>query len=119
MRQKAEMKTKQSENAAARLRKARTVVETQLSQMKSDLERLHMQIRKGQIDGLADSVRATDEIRQWLRIAMEMEIRLDQVSGKSNERDAPRAINLDEARSEIGCRLDRLRRARCPGRFPE
>jgi hypothetical protein len=113
------MTTKQTDNAAVRLRKARRVVETQLSQMRADLEQLQVQLSTGRIEGLADSVRATDEIRQWLRIAMEMEVRLEQVNGEKNGRDGSRDINLDEARSQIGCRLDRLRRTRCPGRFPE
>ncbi|WP_372614358.1 hypothetical protein [Aquicoccus sp.] len=113
------MASDQNRRDRERLRRALEVVETQLRAMKGDLERLHRQIRAGQVSGLTDSARVTQEIRQWLRIAMEMETRLEKRSITEDRRDRPRAIDLDAARTRIGCRLDRLRRVRCPGRFPE
>ncbi|WP_161594625.1 hypothetical protein [Marimonas lutisalis] len=113
------MSSDETERNSRRLTRAVDVVETQLRAMKGDLERLHRQIKAGQVDRITDSARATQEIRQWLRIAMELEVQLAKEKSRHDGRDAPRAINLDDARSEIGCRLDRLRRTCRAGRVSE
>jgi len=93
-------------------------LERQLADMRADLEVLYGKIRAGDLDQLRNATKATAEIRQWLKIAIEAEAQLE----KRNKQDKgivhDYALDLEQARASVGCRLDRLRRARCPGRIP-
>lgn len=93
-------------------------LEQQLADMREDLQALSLRIRAGEIDELKNATRATAEIRQWLKIAIEAEVQLD----KRRQQDLGivhgYGFDFDAARTEIGCRLDRLRRTRCAGRLP-
>jgi len=93
-------------------------LEEQLAEMRGELEALYRRIRAGELDELKNATRATTEIRQWLRIAIEMEAQLEK--RRQHERGIVHgyAIDFDAARVEIRCRMDRLARARCEGRIP-
>lgn len=93
-------------------------LEQQLADMREELEELYLKIRAGDLGELKNATRATAEIRQWLKIAIEAEAQLDK--RRQQERGIAHgfAIDFDAARHEIGCRLDRLRRARCAGGLP-
>lgn len=88
----------------------------QLADLREDLEQLQDRIRAGDFDDLKNSTRAISDIRQWLRIALEMEISLEQRNKRSQGIVHDYALDFDAARASIGCRLDRLRRSGCPKR---
>ncbi|PIE14421.1 MAG: hypothetical protein CSA70_01290 [Rhodobacterales bacterium] len=118
------MQVKDPKDGTSRLAAAIAAVEGQLLEMKEDLEELHHQVRMGKLGRLKDAQKTTAEIRQWLKIALETEVRLEQRRAKENARSvrdngSVGDIDLDAARTSIGCRLDRLRRTRCPGCIPE
>jgi GTP cyclohydrolase FolE2 len=93
-------------------------LEEQLADMREELEELYRRIRAGDLSELKHATRATAEIRQWLKIAIEAEAQLEK--RRQHERGIVHgyAIDFDAARVEIRCRMDRLRRARCAGRVP-
>lgn len=89
-----------------------TALERQLADMRSDLQALYDRIMGGEFEELGNAKKATAEIRAWLKIAIEAEATLE----KRNKHDKgivhDYAIDFDAARSQIGGRLDRLRRVR-------
>ncbi|MFB9150738.1 hypothetical protein [Roseovarius ramblicola] len=93
-------------------------LEEQLADMRGELEALYRRIRAGEFDELKNATRATAEIRQWLRIAIDMEAQLEK--RRQHERGIVHgyAIDFDAARVEIRCRMDRLARKRCAARVP-
>lgn len=93
-------------------------LERQLADMKEDLEAIYVRIRAGELDELQNANRATAEIRQWLKIAIEAEVQLEKRRKQDKGIVHDYAFDFDDARTRIGCRLDRLRRTRCPGRLP-
>ena len=113
------MAIEQTPSEGDRLKQAISVLEKQLRALARDLAVLHREVRSGNIAALDDAQRRTQDIRQWLGIALEMEMRLETHRQYGRGHETAGAIDLDEARSQIGCRLDRLRRARCPNRVPE
>ncbi|WP_092838215.1 hypothetical protein [Roseovarius lutimaris] len=93
-------------------------LERQLAEMREELEDLYLKIRAGDLDELKNATKATGEIRQWLKIAIEAEAQLEKRKKQDRGIVNDYALDFDDARAQIGCRLDRLRRARCPGRIP-
>jgi uncharacterized protein (DUF2164 family) len=87
-------------------------VEQQLADMKADLLALQRRIASGDFDALKDGTRLAGEIRQWLKLALETEIRLEERRKQHDGIVNHYAIDFDEARRQIGGRLDRLRDAR-------
>ena len=95
-----------------------TTLERQLRGMCEDLEALSDKVRAQQFDDIKTQSRILGDIRQWLKMAIEAETQLEQRKKKEQGIVNGYALDMDAARDSIGCRLDRLRRARCPGRFP-
>ena len=93
-------------------------LERQLSDMREDIEIIYQKIRAGDFDELKNAAKATAEIRQWLKIAIEAEAQLEKRRKQEKGIVNDYALDLGEARASICCRLDRLRRARCPGLLP-
>lgn len=106
------------EQGPSGLTSAINALEEQLADMRGELEALYRRIRAGELDELKNATRATAEIRQWLKIAIEMEAQLEK--RRQHERGIVHgyAIDFAAARFEIRCRMDRLARARCAGRVP-
>ena len=101
----------------ARLRRVAALVEAQLLSMWAQLDELRLRILDGDVTAFKDSAKITADIRQWLRIAMETEAKLNETRKQSGGgTKAGHAIDFDQARSQIGCRLDRLRRCGDPER---
>jgi len=94
-------------------------LERQLSDMTADLEALQQKLRAGQPGALEGRERALSDVRQWLKIALEAEAHLEKRKHKEQHIAGGYALDLDTARASVGCRLDRLRRSRCPGRIPK
>ncbi|MCQ0091541.1 hypothetical protein [Roseovarius sp. M141] len=95
-----------------------TTLERQLRGMCEDLEALSDKVRAQQFDDIKNQSRILGDIRQWLKMAIEAETQLEQRKKKEQGIVNGYALDMDAARDSIGCRLDRLRRAGCPGRFP-
>ena len=93
-------------------------VEQQLADMKADLLKLQRRIAAGDFDALREGTRVTGELRQWLKLALETEIRLEERRKQHDGIVNNYAIDFQEARDQIGSRLDRLRAARCPTGIP-
>lgn len=93
-----------------------TSLEQQLNDMRADLELLQEKIRAGDLEELKNSTRVISDIRQWLKIAIEAEAKLNERNKREKGIVQGYALDFDAARASIGCRLNRLRRARCPGR---
>lgn len=96
-----------------------TTLERQLRGMCEDLEALSQKVRSEDFDGIKTQSRILGDIRQWLKMAIEAETQLEQRKKKERGIVNGYALDMDAARDSIGCRLDRLRRTRCPGRFPK
>lgn len=92
-----------------------TSLERQLADMRQDLEALYLKIRAGDLDELKNATKATAEIRQWLKIAIEAEATLEKRNKQQKGIVYDYALDFDAARDSVGCRLDRLRRARHAG----
>lgn len=103
---------------ARRLRQARGVVESELRAIAMQLARLKAGLVQGDLCALSDTARKTEDIRQWLRLAQDMEMRLEKHGNDRRGGGAPPALDLDDARAQIGSRLDRLRRAGSAGCVP-
>ncbi|SHM41018.1 hypothetical protein SAMN05443432_10799 [Roseovarius litoreus] len=91
-------------------------LERQLSDMRGELQKLYDRIQDGDLENLKNANRATAEIRQWLKIAIEAEVHLEKRRKHEKGIVNDYALDLSEARASVCGRLDRLRRARCPGR---
>ncbi|MDR9393583.1 MAG: hypothetical protein RI571_04570 [Roseovarius sp.] len=105
-----------SEENPTRLTTSIDALARQLAEMREELEERYKQIRAGNFSGLEDSKTAVADIRQWLRIALEAEVQLEKRRKQEQGLAGGYGIDFDAARAEVGCRLDRLRRSRCPGR---
>ena len=86
-----------------------TSLETQLRDMREDLAEIYEQIRAGEFDQLKNASKATTEIRQWLKIALEAEAQLATRNKRAKGIVNDYALDLEEARNQIGGRLARLR----------
>jgi hypothetical protein len=95
-----------------------TTLERQLRGMCEDLEALSDRVRAEDFEDIKNRSRILGDIRQWLKMAIEAETQLEQRKKKEQGIVNGYALDMDAARDSIGCRLDRLRRAGCPGRFP-
>ncbi|MHA7849651.1 hypothetical protein [Roseovarius sp.] len=91
-------------------------LERQLADMQVGLLKLYDRIQDGDLENLKNANRATAEIRQWLKIAIEAEVHLEKRRKHEKGIVNDYALDLSEARASVCGRLDRLRRARCPGR---
>lgn len=100
------------------LSSAVTSLERQLCDMRADLEIIQTQLKADAKAGIPNSTKMLSDIRQWLRLAIEAEVQLEQRKKKEKGIVNGYALDIDAARDSIGCRLDRLRRARCPNGFP-
>ena len=81
------------------------------------LGRLEARVESGEVGPKTEVSKVLGDIRDWLKIAHEMEVRLDRQTQDYAGSTRKGELDLDDARSQIGCRLDRLRRARCPERL--
>ncbi|WP_076530402.1 hypothetical protein [Roseovarius nanhaiticus] len=112
------MSLKTPEEGQSALSATVTTLERQLRGMCEDLEALSDKVRAEDFEDIKNRSRILGDIRQWLKMAIEAETQLEQRKKKEQGIVNGYALDMDAARDSIGCRLDRLRRAGCPGRFP-
>ena len=92
-----------------------SALERQLADMRIELEVIYERIKAGDFGEIKNATRATTEIRQWLRIALEAEAQLERRKKHEKGIAYDYAIDFDAARAAVCGRLDRLRRARGGG----
>jgi len=90
-------------------------VERQLADMRTELEDIYERIKAGELGALKDATRTTEEIRRWLKIALEVEVQLEKRKSGENGIARDFAIDFSAARDSVRGRLDRLRRAKDGG----
>ncbi|MCM2561027.1 hypothetical protein M8756_01795 [Lutimaribacter sp. EGI FJ00015] len=110
------MTTQTSDAHEGSLSRTIRVVEEQLLGMTTELLELQQRVRAGEVEALKDSAKLTGEIRHWLKMALDTEQRCEERRKEQQGIVNDYAIDFDRARTEIGCRLARLRAARCPAR---
>ena len=93
-------------------------LERQLADMRAELEAMYERIKAGEFGELKNAMKATSEIRQWLKIAIEAEAQLAERKKAEKGIVHHYALDLETARTSVGCRLARLRRVRCAERVP-
>ena len=93
-----------------RLENNRAEIAETLEHLKQDISDLREQLRSGEVGKGSDASKALNELRYWLRAARETELELETLRRKDAGIAGEYGIDLEEARSEIWCRLDRLRR---------
>lgn len=79
-----------------------------LGQLSDDLERLKDRIRDGDETAAKDAQRLVADIRTWVRSTMEAEAEIEKREKRKHGIENHYALDLAEARKEIGRRLDRL-----------
>ena len=84
------------------------------------LNRMTVKVDAGTVGPKSEATKVLGDIRDWLKIAHEMELRLEKYEQERGGRDCAHGSTLDlaEARNTIGGGLDRLRRQGYPGCFP-
>lgn len=93
---------------------------TAISDLASEIEILKQQIRSGEDADLKQAAAKLSALDGWMRNYVTLENRLAELRTRYRGPDeGGLALNLDRARFEIGCRLARLRTAKCKGRVPE
>jgi len=87
-------------------------IRTQLGVLRAELSALQAKLRDGDIKTVKDGQRTLQEIRQWLRMAIDLEIEFAKRQQKQVGIVEGYALDFDEARRDIRCKLDRLRACR-------
>lgn len=102
-----------------RLEKKRKEFEEILEGMVDDLSALSDRLKDGQLDVDKDARQLKQDIRFWLRLAVETEAELHALKRQDANICGSYGIDMDAARVEIGCRLDSLRACCGAGDFSE
>lgn len=94
------------------------VVRESLEDFEAALRDLKQQVRSGEVKALKDVSKTLAEIRGWMKLAMETEAQLAEYARREAAIEGAYGIDLERARSEIGCRLAKLRKCCGAGRVP-
>ncbi|MEM6482036.1 MAG: hypothetical protein AAF922_01840 [Pseudomonadota bacterium] len=87
-------------------------LERQLADMRRELEQMYERIKAGDFGELKNAMKATTEIRQWLKIAIEAEAQLATREKRELGLHKSWGLDLSSAQDAIEYRLARLRRSR-------
>lgn len=93
-------------------------IRDQLGVLRAEMSALQARLRDGETEAVKDGQRMMQEIRHWLRIAIDLEMEFAKRHQKQAGITQGYAIDFDEARHRIRCRLDRLRTCRGSKRIP-
>lgn len=81
-----------------------------LGDLKQDMKDMQYRLRLDQGEAVRDNLRLLSDLRNWLKIALELETKFHDRDRERQGRADHAAIDFDHARDQIRCRLDRLRR---------
>lgn len=80
-----------------------------LAELEEQLDGLRQQVRTGEVDTVKEANKTLAELRTWSRAAMETEKTLDEyLKRESGIEHGGYALDLAEARRQVGCRLARI-----------
>ena len=101
--------TPEAESSSLRLQLS--AIEDELMQLREDLAELRSQIQTGKPTSPQTALSLFSTIRAYMRMALETEARLAELNAKHSKiAQGGYAVDLDEARAQIRCRLAALRR---------
>jgi hypothetical protein len=95
-----------------------TEVAETLADLKDDMKAMQSRIRLDDDGAVRDNLRLISDLRNWLKIAFELEAKFHDREQARAGQAAAYAVDFDHARDQIRCRLDRLRRCGPANRFP-
>lgn len=107
------------EKEASRLDTVIDRAEATIRDLTLEIEGLQRRVRDGDVTAIKEAQRTAADVRAWLKIATETEQQIAERRKNDAGVRGGYAIDFDDARHQIGCRLARLRRAGCPGRVSE
>ena len=81
-----------------------------LGEMKHDMKAMQYRVRLDDDGAVRDNLRLISDLRNWLKIAWELETKFHEREQERAGQSATYAVDFDRARDQIRCRLDRLRR---------
>lgn len=88
-----------------------------LGEMKHDMKEMQYRVRLDEPEAVRDNLRLLSDLRNWLKIAFELETKFHDRDRERQGRADQIALDFDAARDQIRCRLDRLRQCGAPERF--
>lgn len=77
------------------------------------------EVMEGEPGAIKEAAKLLGEIRNWSKLAMETEARFEEREKRREGAANGYALDLEEARATIGCRMARLRRCCGAGRVPK
>ncbi|MFU8883409.1 MAG: hypothetical protein ACNA7Q_13665 [Rhodobacterales bacterium] len=86
--------------------------------MKSELIDIQTRLSEGDQSGIREGARLMSDIRYWLKQAHDVENEIETNRKATEGVVHDYAIDFDAARSQVRCRLDRLRDCRTPDILP-
>ncbi|MGR3687473.1 MAG: hypothetical protein ACU0D5_14660 [Paracoccaceae bacterium] len=94
------------------------IVDLQLRIMKSELIEIQERVAEGDQSAIREGARLLSDIRYWLKQAHDVETEIETYRKATAGIAHEYAIDFDAARSQVRCRLDRLRDCRGPKIVP-
>lgn len=94
-------------------------VQRTLAHLSKMLLMMEAEMMEGDPASIKEAGKLLAEIRNWSRVAMETEARFEERKKQRAGIVNAYALDLDEARTQIGCRLARLRRCCTSGAVSE
>lgn len=108
-----------TDDSAFPLGESLSEIRTQLEALKAEMAAMQARLRDGEVEAIKDGQKTITEIRQWLRVAIDLEMDFAKRQQKQAGIVGSHALDFDAARDRIRCRLDRLRTCRGAGRIPK
>ena len=103
----------------ARLEEQRDEIAETLRELSQELRDLRARVREGDLKDSQEAGKLLGHLRYWLKAANETEAQLAEQRRKRAGISGAYGLDLDRARVDIGCRLDRIRRCCGEGELPE
>lgn len=98
-------------DTASPIEKKLMLIAQQLDGLQAELLTFQEAIALGDIPSDSDATRLMTSCKNWIRLALEMEMKLNDRTQPNTAPDTNYAIDLAAARREIGCRMARV--AKC------
>jgi hypothetical protein len=97
------------ENELSRLEEKRQRIAESLERLAGAIGALEKKVAAGEVGNTTEAGKVLADIRYWLKQAWETEAEIERFRRKDAGIAHEYALDLERARSEIGCRLARLR----------
>ena len=101
------------------LEEAIGIADRQLRDLTALAAALLEDIKAGDMEAVKSASKTADDLRRLVRLAIEMEARHERERKREAGITGDYGLDLEQARSDIRCKLGRLRRCCQSGQFPE